>query len=336
MTTVSGRQKAAAILLCVDPQTAASVLKHLPEEELAAITREMHALSSLEPDVTASLLQEFAIRAAGDSQGVAVTPGVLRERLNLALGQEAARRLLKNIGIENDVETAFKPLAELSPDDLNKVLMDEHPQTAALVLSQLSPKQAAGVLALFPPERQMDVVRRMSATQQADEAILKRVGQIIHSKARTASQRLKTPEDSRFKRVAEVINLLGPEAEERILKQLADEAPDMVERIKAMMFVFEDLRTLSDADMRKVLMNVDTQVLAMALKTASEGLKEKIFSNLSRRAAETVREELELLGRKPLSQVKAAQQQIVETVRGLESAGEINLRGAKYEEDPLV
>ena len=103
MASVSGKQKAAAILLCVDSETAAGVLKHLPEAELTTITREMHALDSLEPNATATMLQEFTLRAAADSQGVAVSPSVLRERLNLALGQDGARRLLKNIGIENEV-----------------------------------------------------------------------------------------------------------------------------------------------------------------------------------------------------------------------------------------
>ncbi len=110
----------------------------------------------------------------------------------------------------------------------------------------------------------------------------------------------------------------------------------MVKRIRDMMFTFEDLLLLNDAGMRKVLMSIDTQILAMALKTASEPLKQKIFSNLSRRATETVTEELELLGPKPRSQVKAAQQQIVEIVRKLGSTGEVNLRGGASEEDPLV
>ena len=149
-------------------------------------------------------------------------------------------------------------------------------------------------------------------------------------------RRKRQSDDPRYKKVAEVINLLGPETEGRIIETLGEGSPEIAAKIREMMFVFEDLVIVSDADMRKVLMSVDSQILAMALKTASKQLKEKIFANMSKRAKEMVNEELELLGPKPLSQVKAAQQQIVDAVRELESSGEINLRGAKSEEDPLV
>jgi len=224
----------------------------------------------------------------------------------------------------------------LSGDELFKILADEHPQTVAVVLAHLSASQTAAILALFSPEIQADIVRRMASTQQTDRTVLKRVGEIIRGKTASVGELRRTPDDPRYKKVAEVINLMGQEAEERILKDLADDSPEIVEKVREMMFVFEDLLNLSDADMRKLLMAVDTQVLAMALKTASDALREKIFSNLSRRATETVREELDLLGLKPLSQVKAAQQQIVESVRNLEGSGEITIRGGGTGEDPLV
>jgi len=333
---LSGKQKAAAVLASVDAETAAAVLKNLPESDLETLTREMHSLGTLGPDTTTAVLQEFAVRASTQSRGISVGPSTLRQRLELALGPENARQLLKDVGIENDVEAVFRPFGELDPEELYRALADEHPQTIALVLGQLEPKQVAGVLGLLPPEIQVDVIRRMSTNQQLDEGVARKVAEILHTKTSVLGELRKTPEDPRYKKVAEVINLLGPEAEERILQELAEETPALVEKLKEMMFVFEDLRNLRDTDMRQLLMAVETQILAMALKTASEELKEKVFGNLSKRAAEMVREELELLGRKPLSQVKAAQQQIIETVRNLDASGEINLRGAKYEEDPLV
>lgn len=336
MANLTGKQKAAAVLASVDAETAAAVLKNLPESDLETLTREMHALGTLEHDVTTAILHEFAVRASAQSGGINVNPANLRERLELALGPENARQLLKDVGIENDVEAVFRPFGELDAEDLHRALAEEHPQTIALVLGQLEPKQAAGVLALLPHELQVDVIRRMSTNQQLDEGVARKVAEILRTKTSVLGELRKTPEDPRYKKAAEIINLLGPEAEERILQDLAQQTPALVEKLKEMMFVFEDLRTLRDQDMRQVLMNVDTQVLAMALKTASEELKEKVFANLSKRAGEMVKEELELLGRKPLSQVKAAQHQIVEAVRNLAATGEINLRGAKYEEDPLV
>ncbi len=336
MADLTGKQKAAAVLASVDDETAAAVLKNLSEQDLTVLTREMHALGRLDPKVTRAVLNEFSIRAAADSGSISVDPTVLRERLVLALGPDTAKGLLREIGVDDDLEAVFGPLAELSPEDLYQALADEHPQTAALVLGQMPPKQAAAVVQLFQPEIQVDVIRRMSAGVHADDRVLKRIGELIRSKVSAGTEGRRGPDDPRYKRVAEVVNLLGQDAEERILKELADDEPELADKIRQMMFVFEDLRSLSDADMRQLLMSVDTQVLAMALKTASEELKEKIFANLSRRASETVREELELLGPRPLSQVKAAQQQIVETVRTMETSGQINLRNAKYEEDPLV
>ncbi len=335
---LSGGQKAATVLLSVDSETAAAVLKNFSESDLAAITREMHGLGDVQPQTASAVLHEFAVRSSESSTGIAANPLVLRERLELAVGHDGARHLLQEIGADTSTEKIFQPLRALPAEELYKLLADEHPQTVAVILTHVDPKLAAPTLALFSAELQTDVIRRMAVSQQTDGNILKKLGDLIRNKGSMDATREKSASGSekKFKRIAELINLLGPAAEEKILKELSGEAPDMVKRIREMMFTFEDLLTLNDAGMRKVLMSVDTQVLAMALKTASEPLKQKIFSNLSRRATETVTEELELLGPKPRSQVKAAQQQIVEIVRKMGSSGEINLRGGNSEEDPLV
>jgi flagellar motor switch protein FliG len=335
---LTGGQKAATVLLSVDSETAAAVLKSFSESDLAAITREMHGLGDVQPQVASAVLHEFAVRSSESSSGIAANPLVLRERLELAVGHDGARRVLQEIGADTSTEKIFQPLRALPADGLYKLLADEHPQTIAVILAQVDAKLAAPTLALFTPELQTDVIRRMAVSQQADGSILKKLGDLIRNKGSMDSARDKSASanEKKFKRIAELINLLGPAAEEKILKELSGESPEMVKRIREMMFTFEDLLTLNDAGMRKVLMSVDTQVLAMALKTASEPLKQKIFANLSRRATETVTEELELLGPKPRSQVKAAQQQIVEIVRKMGASGEINLRGGSSEEDPLV
>jgi flagellar motor switch protein FliG len=335
---LSGGQKAATVLLSVDSETAAAVLKNFSEGDLAAITREMHKLSDVQPQIASAVLREFAARASESASAIAANPLVLRERLELAVGQDGARRVLQDIGVDTSTEKIFEPLRALPAEEFHKLLADEHPQTVAVILAYVEPKLAAATLALFGDEMQIDVIRRMAVSQQTDGNLLKKLGDLIRNKGAMDAAREKSASgiERKFKRVAELLNLLGPAAEEKILKQLSDEAPEMAKRIRDMMFTFEDLLTLSDANMRKVLMSVDTQLLAMALKTASEALKQKIFANLSRRATETLTEELELLGPKPRSQVKAAQQQIVEVVRKLGSTGEINLRGGGTEEDPLV
>jgi len=332
---LSGRQKAAVVLFSVEPETAAAVLKRLSDSELTALAKEMHQLGGVDPQNVTAILHEFSLHAEQD-EGITATPSLLRERLELAVGRDGVRDLFKEIGLDDTAARAFQPLKELGPEAVYNLLADEHPQTTAVVLSHLDPKQTAATLLRFPNERQVDLIRRMASTQQADDMMLQKVGEIMRSKTGMVGDRRKKPEDPRYKRVAEVINLLGQEAENRILETLNESSPEIAGKLRDMMFVFEDLATLSDADIRKVLMSIDTQILAMSLKTASSELREKILSNLSRRATEMVNEELELLGPKPLSQVKAAQQQIIDAIRELDASGEINLRGTKSEEDPLV
>ena len=337
MDDLNGKQKAAAVLLSVDSETAAAVLKKLPEDELASVTREMHKLGDVNPENLTTVLHEFSIHASMPDESLRSNPRALRQRLELAVGRDSVRKLYKDIGLDDTAERAFESLAELGSRDLYTLIEDEHPQTAAVILSSLDPKQTAETLGHFHEERRVDVIRRMAGTQVSDDNIIKRVGEIMHSKTSTIGERRKSaPEDPRYKKVAEVLNLLGPDVEGEILDKLSEDAPEMVAKLRDMMFVFDDVVSLSDADTRKVLMSIDTQILAMALKTTSPQLREKIFSNLSRRATEMVTEELELLGPKPLSQVKAAQQQILDTIRELDASGEIHLRGATSEEDPLV
>lgn len=335
MADLSTRQKAAAVLMSVDAETAATVLKNLSEDEIAVVTREMHSLGQVEPGAAAAALHEFSVRA-GEAPALAATPQELRQRLELTVGREGARTLLRDLGLQDPADEAFRALHGLPSEHLGKVLADEHPQTIAIVLANLEPRQTSAVLAQFQAETQVDVIRRMAGSQPADETMLKRVDDLLRAKTSLFGQVRKTPDDPRYKKVAEVINLLGPSAEETILKKLSADSPDMVKRLREMMFVFDDITHLSNADMRKLIMSIDTQLLAMALKTATEGLKEKVFANLSRRAAETLTEELELIGPKPLSQVRAAQQQIVDTVRKMNASGEIKIRGTQNEEDPLV
>ena len=332
---LSGKQKAATILLSVDAETAAKVMRNFSDEQLATVAYEMNSLGRVDGRVKHAVLREFSVRASSD-MGLFVDANLVRERLEATVGQDNARNVLKEIGLDNDAEELYAPLKDLASEELQKLIGDEHPQTIAVVLNQVGAKAASGVLALLAPEKQVDVIRRMASTKHTNEIMVKRVGQIMRQKSGNIGETRKTPDDPRFKRVAEMISMLGTEAEDRILEELSDNTPEMAEKIRDMMFVFEDVRNLGDEDIRKVLMSVDTQVLAMALKTATDDLKEKIFSNLSRRATETISEELELLGPKPLSQVKSAQQKIVTTVRKMASAGEINIKRTLAEDDPLV
>ncbi len=216
---LSGGQKAATVLLSVDSETAAAVLKNLSESDLAAVTREMHGLGEVQQQVASAVLHEFAVRSSESSSGIAANPVVLRERLEMAVGHDGARHLLQEIGADTSTEKIFQPLRTLPAEELYKLLADEHPQTISVILANVDPKLAAPALALFSPDMQTDVIRRMAISQQTDGNILRKLGDLIRNKGSVDASREKSPSsvERKFKRVAELINLLGPAAEEKIL-----------------------------------------------------------------------------------------------------------------------
>jgi len=333
-STMNAPQKVAAVLLTVDSEIAAEVLKHFSEKEIALVGREMHNQPNLKNDEIRGILVEFHERCI--TGGAARGSGDLRTMLELALGSDRSDELLEEMGIINHSSDPFNALKELNAEELAHTIGSEHPQVIAVVLSHLDPKLSAEVLAVFPEEKQVDIVRRMANVGQTSDQVVRRIDEILSSTAGSIGQRRKTPVERRYKAVADILNLLRRETEQQIMERLAEDAPEVAENVRNYMFVFEDLCNLNDADIRKVLMSVDSQVLALGLKKASDKLQKNVFKNLSRRAAENVREEQEMLGPRPLSQVEAAQRQIAEVVRNLDAAGELDSRGPTAEEDPLV
>ena len=333
-STMSSTQKVATVLLTVDSEIAAEIIKRFSEKEIALVGREMHNQPNLKNDEIRGILVEFHERCV--TGGAVRGSGDLRAMLESALGSDRSDELLEEMGIIDHTSDPFNSLKELSAEELGHTIGSEHPQVIAVVLSHLDPKLSAQVLAVFSEEKQVDIVRRMANVGQTSDQVVRSIDEILSNTAGSIGQRRKTPVERRYKAVADILNLLRRETEQQIMERLAEDTPEVAENVRNYMFVFEDLRHLSDADIRKVLMTVDSQVLALALKTATEGLQEKVFKNLSKRAAENVREEQEMLGPRPLSQVEAAQRQVAEVVRNLDAAGELNSRGGSAEEDPLV
>ncbi len=333
-TITNPQQKVAAVLMAIDSEIAANVIKHFTEKEIALVGREMHNQPNVKSDEVRGVLVEFHERCI--SSGAVGGSGDLRSMLESALGSDRSDDLLQEMGIIDQSSDPFNSLKELSAEELGHTIGSEHPQVVAIVLSHLNPQLSAEVLVVFPEERQVDIVRRMANIGQTSDHVVRRIDDILSNSAGSLGQKRKTPAERRYKAVADILNLLRRETEEQIMDRIAAETPDIAENIRNYMFVFDDLLNLSDADIRKVLMAVDSQVLALGLKTASKELQKKVFKNLSGRAAENVREEQEMLGPRPLSQVDAAQQQVAQVVRNLDNSGELDSRGSSSEEDPLV
>ena len=252
-----------------------------------------------------------------------------RSLVEQALGKGAGATL---DNVRQSIEALpFGFLQKVDSQNLLTFIIDEHPQTIALILSHLPPPQAAEIMSGLPADRQLSVIRRVATMGQTSPEIIKDVERgLEHRMSSVMSQQFENA--GGVASVAEMLNVIDRATERSLLENLAQEDPDLVEEIRRLMFVFEDIPKLSNRDIQTLLKNVESSQWAMALKGASGELKDKILNNMSKRAADLLREEMEYLGPVRLSNVEQMQQQIVDVVRRLEDGGEITTHSDEQEE----
>jgi flagellar motor switch protein FliG len=329
---LTGPRKAALIVLTMGTDVAAGVLRTLPPEDVDTLTREIAALGDVSSETRDKVLAEFDEMLLAHAYLTEGGVEVAREILFKALGAERAAEVLDRVQGATDSAGAFKRLNEVDEKQLVNFIQGEHPQTISLILVQLKPQQAASVLAALPTEVQPDVVSRMASMNQISPEMLAEIEGVL-SRNIAVMSRSSRNQAGGVQAVAEILNLVDRSTEKNILGVMDRDNPDMAMQIKNLMFVFEDILHLGDREVQRVLKDVDSRDLAVALKLASEEVKTKIFSNLSQRAAEMLKDELEFLGPVRLKNIEDAQRRIVEAVRRLDEAGEIHIsRGGKGEE----
>ncbi len=330
---ISGVRKAAILLVALKQDTAAAILKGLDRDRVEEISREIASMDSVKPEQREKVIQEFynlaLARQYVDSGGLAWAKTLLQK----TLPPEEARRIVSTI--EQQVhEQPFAFLQKTGKENLVTFLQEEHPQTIALVLSHLPAVMAAEILVGLQSDRQVEVIFRVARMDQTSPEVIREV-------ERGLEKRLAGLVNERFERVggvpavAEMLNLSGRATEKNIMEGLEQTDPQLVEEIRRLMFVFEDILRVNDKGIQAMLKDIENEDLSLALKTASEELKEKIFKNMSERAAQLIREEMEFMGPVRVSDVEGAQQKIVDVVRRLEDAGEIILQG-KGDSDLIV
>ena len=330
--TLTGRQKVAAFLLSLDTQTAASILAKFNEQEIDKLSREMLDMRSLEHNVIEEVHREFSEMLALAQDFIPDTRTVAEQLLTSAMGEEKSRAMLGGQGTVAR-RKPFEALAGADARQIAEILRAEHPQTIALVLSHLTPQVAGSVLAKLPEELHSDVVLRMTRLEHASGQMLERLDEIVSSKVQASAPKMgEVTEETGNKMVAEILNMVNKTIRKKALEEIGKEAPERAKQIENLMFVFEDFASVDDKSIRKVVMEVDNDTLALALKTASEELKSKFMKNLSKRAAQMVLETLENLGPKPLSEVEAAQHEITRVAHGLDEQGEIVMRRGEQEQ----
>ncbi len=322
---LSGIQKAAIYILSLDEETASKVLKSLSDPEAEIITREIAKLGVVDQSKIRAVLEEFTelrkvseyVREGGTEQAVKL--------IKKAYPPATATRLIRLLETaKQNIPFAF--LKNSETDSLHTFLQEEHPQTIALVLSYLDASKGAEILAKFPPERQFDIVKRIAHLEHTSPEAIKHVESGL--KKYLASLAFEEfQEIGGVKTVAEILNVIDRTTEKAILENLDADSHELVEEIKKLMFVFEDILRLDDRGVQNVLKQVDNKKLALALKNGSAKLKDKIFKNMSQRAADMVKEEMGFLGPVRVADVEAAQQEIVDLVRRLEESGEVIIMG---------
>jgi flagellar motor switch protein FliG len=334
LSELTGVRKAAVLLVALRQETAAKIMRGLERERVEELSREIAAIEAIAPTVREHVIREFynllMARQYADAGGMSWA----RTLLQKTLPADEARRVIAII--EHQVhQTPFSFLQKTEKENLVTFLQEEHPQTIALVLSHVPPGMATDILSSLPTERQIEVASRIANMDQTSPDVIKEV-------ERGLEKRLAGLVSERFERVggiaavAEILNMAGRTTEKAILEGLERDNPQLVEEIRRLMFVFEDIVRVNDKGIQAVLKEIENDELSLALKTASEELKAKVFKNMSERAAQLIKEEMEFMGPVRISDVEAAQQRIVDIVRRLEDAGEVIIAGRGGEKELIV
>ncbi len=331
---LTGMQKAAVLMVALDQITASRIMRKLQRENVEEVSREIANIDRVSAEVRRQTITEFynllLARQYMDMGGL----GLARSLLEKTLPPDEARKLVE--ALEHQVhEQPFSFLQKTETENLLTFLHGEHPQTIALVLSHMPATMASEILVGLEAARQVEVVVRIANMDQTSPEVIKEVERGLEKRlAGLVSERFERA--GGVKAVAEMLNLAGRATEKAIMESLGEDQPELVEEIRRLMFVFEDIMRVDDRGIQAVLKEVENEELALALRTASDSLKEKIFSNMSERAAQLIKEEMEYMGPVRVSDVENAQQKIVDIVRRLEDAGEIIISGKGGDKDLIV
>jgi flagellar motor switch protein FliG len=327
MANLSGPHKAALFLMALGDKTSTLIMKSLSADEIKALGSCMVSIQEVKKEVAADLLREF--NAKFFSEGDLHTAGkeFFRNLLPNVLDTDQAAELLGTMNKERE-EQPFKNVRDLDAKLLAGFVKNEHPQTIAIILAHLDNSKAGQVLNFLPDDLQFEVLNRIAHLENVPPDLVHEVDRVLEAELLTVGR------DSGQSRggvqvAAEILNSCDRRAEENIMQAMEDHEPEMADKIRKLMFVFEDLVNVNDQGIRELLKEVRNEELTLALKTASDELKQKIFKNLSQRAAQMLEEDISIMGPVRLSEVEAVQQNIIAVARRLEREGKVVLMGGE-------
>ena len=325
-----GPERAAVLLLSLGEESAAEVLKHMGPKEVQSLGTAMAEVQNIPQTAVDSVLASF-IDAIGEHTGLGVdSQNYIRSVLVHALGQDKANSLIDRILLGGD-SNGLETLKWMEPKTVADMVRNEHPQVVAIVLSYLESDQSAEILQLLPEGHRVDLLRRISSLDSVQPGALQELNQMIEQQVQ-GNANMQSASVGGVKTAANILNFVDTSVEGEIMEKLKEVDEELGQSIQDLMFVFDNLSTLEDAACQVLLREVASESLLIALKGADESMREQFFSNMSKRAAEMMRDDLEAKGPVRLSEVEAAQKEIVGIARRLSDEGQIMLGGAGAEE----
>jgi flagellar motor switch protein FliG len=321
----SGPEKSAILLLSLGEDIAPLLFKHLTDQEIQRISNYMSYIRNVEPETVNVIIEEFADMAGSINGMVAGGKEYVRKLLIKSLDPEKAEWIINNLSIPT-LETGLEALRWLDAKTIARFLQGEHPQTIAVIVAHLDPIQAGAVLTSLPSALRPEVILRIAKLERIPPGVIQELDKVLRSELR-ATGALEGGQVGGVQSVAEILNNVDQTSEREIMERLEEANATLAEEIRQLMFVFEDLRSVDDRGMQQLLKEVSNEDLKLAMKTSSEELREKILRNMSQRAAEMLREELDIMGPVRISDVERSQQKVTQIAKRLETEGKIVLGG---------
>lgn len=319
--SLTGRQKAAILMISLGPEKSAGLMKHLSEEEIEQLTLEIANVRTIKGEQLDVVVEEFSQLYMAQHYiaqgGIDYAKQVLEHAMGIDNALNIINRLTSNLQIK-----PFDFVRKTEPSQVLNFIQGEHPQTIALIMSYLEPQQAAAIISALPSDRQSDVARRIAIMDRTSPEIIREIENILEKKISSLGTQDYTSAGG-IKAIVSVLNKVDRQTEKTILETLEVQDPELSEEIKKLMFVFEDIIKMDDRSIQLVLREVDSKDLGVALKGSSEDVSTKVKRNMSKRAAQMLEEEIAFLGPVRLRDVEEAQQRIVNIIRRLEDSGEI-------------
>lgn len=318
---LTGKQKAAILLISIGPDVSAQIYKHLTEEEIEKLSLEISSVKKVESELKEDVLDQFHQIALAKDYIAQGGVGYAKSILEKAFGKQEAANIINRLTASLQVRP-FDFARKADPQQVLNFIQTEHPQTIALVLSYLDPEQAGQILSALPQEMQADVAKRIATMDSTSPEIISQVEQVLERNISSSLTEDYT-QTGGIQAVVEVLNGVDRSTERTILDALEIQDPELSDEIKKRMFVFEDIVILDNRAIQRVIREVENDDLRLSLKVASEEVKDIVFKNMSERMVETFKEEMEYMGPVRLRDVEEAQTRIVSIIRRLEEMGEI-------------